>query len=277
MPTGTTVSIYPIPDSTTLDPLLPSGNHYISSFAVTWENPDGTSLSSVTPVSMTITDPNIAVGDTIYLLTSTGLTAAGTATSNGTVTITFTSDPVYVIASTTLAQAPIFITSKSGHFGTKLKLIASGGSGTGALTFSVADGTATGCAITDNELTSKSAGTCIVTATKGADSTYASVSSVATTVALVVPAIPSKVTTSVAPGKSSVSSGARSALRALAKKLVAGAEVTITGYAKGNAVLARSRANAVARYLKSLVSVRVTEKTVTTSSANDVTVRTIKQ
>ena len=46
---------------------------------------------------MTITDPSITAGETIYLLTSGGLVAAGSATANGTATITFTTDPVFVV------------------------------------------------------------------------------------------------------------------------------------------------------------------------------------
>jgi hypothetical protein len=278
MPTGTTLSIYPVASSSTLDALLPAANSYVASFDVSWENPDGTSLTATTPVTMTITDPAISAGDTIYSLTSTGLVVVGKATVNGTVTITFTSDPIYLITSTHVAQGPISITSTSGHFETPLRLVTSGGAGTGAVTYSVIDGTASGCAINvNNTLTSSSAGTCIVTATKASDASYDAATSLATTIALVLPATPSKVTTSIAPGSSSLSAGAKTQLRTLAKKLVDGASLTITGYAKNDARLAKSRASAVARYLESLVRVKVTLKTVVTSSSNHVIVVTNKQ
>jgi outer membrane protein OmpA-like peptidoglycan-associated protein len=93
----------------------------------------------------------------------------------------------------------------------------------------------------------------------------------------VLPAAPSKLTTGFAAHKATLSASAKSALRVLAKKLIAGASVTVTGYAKGNAALARGRANAVATYLKSLVHVKVTLKTVTRASVNEVTVTTSQQ
>ncbi len=68
------------------------------------------------------------------------------------------------------------------------------------------------------------------------------------------------------------------ALTALAKKLVAGASVVITGYAKANTALARSRARAVAKFLSSRVrfKIHVTLKTSTTTAASKVTVLTAR-
>ena len=80
------------------------------------------------------------------------------------------------------AQAALTLTSTSGTYGTALTLTSSGGSGTGAVSYTVANGTATGCAISGSSLSATAAGTCIVTATKAADTTYGSVSSTATTV-----------------------------------------------------------------------------------------------
>jgi len=225
---------------------------------------------------MTITDATIAAGDTIYLLTSAGLTLAGMATTSGTVTITFTSDPVFVVASTMRAQSPVSITSTTGHFGTVLHLTTSGGSGTGAISFSVVNGTSKGCVVTNSSLMSTMAGTCIVTATKAADSTYESASS-STVVVFALPPRPPRVTTTFTLGKSAVSASARATLRILARKLVGGASVTVTGFAKGNAALARSRALSVAKYLRTLVRVTVKIQVVTNSNANNVFVVTSKQ
>ncbi|MFZ0249564.1 MAG: hypothetical protein WAL61_06430, partial [Acidimicrobiales bacterium] len=75
--------------------------------------------------------------------------------------------------------------STSGTYGTALPLTTSGGSGTGAVTYTVTNGTATGCAIsaaTPYKLTSTSAGTCNVTATKAGGTNYLPVSSAATVV-----------------------------------------------------------------------------------------------
>ncbi len=105
LPAGTTVSIYPITDTSTLTADVPAGQSYVLAFAVSWETPGGTAPTASTPVTMTITDPSIKAGDKIYALTSTGLVAVGTATVDGSATVTFSSDPVFVVAETTVALA----------------------------------------------------------------------------------------------------------------------------------------------------------------------------
>jgi len=89
LPSGTTVSVYPVTNTAPLVAAVPTGSSYVLSFAVTWASPDGTSPVATAPITMTINDPSIVAGDTIYELTSAGLVAVGTATTNGTVTITF--------------------------------------------------------------------------------------------------------------------------------------------------------------------------------------------
>jgi hypothetical protein len=97
-----------------------------------------------------------------------------------------TSTPtVYVV--NPASQALLTVTSTSGLVGTALTLVTSGGSGTGAVTFDVVNGTATGCAITSTSLKVTTAGTCIVTASKASDGNYLVSSSVATTVTFVNP------------------------------------------------------------------------------------------
>ena len=93
---------------------------------------------------------------------------------------------------TAKAQAPITLTSTSGTFGTGLAMTFTGGSGTGAVTYGVTNGTATGCVVTSGVLSSTSAGTCVVTVNKGGDANYLAASSAPTTVTL---AAPSKVPT----------------------------------------------------------------------------------
>jgi hypothetical protein len=82
------------------------------------------------------------------------------------------------------AQAPLIVTTTSGYLDAPLTLATSGGSGTGAVTFTVTNGTATLCSITSGVLTAKTAGTCLVTATKAAVTPYAGISSAATTVTI---------------------------------------------------------------------------------------------
>lgn len=83
-------------------------------------------------------------------------------------------------------QYELSVSSTSGTFGTPLTLTTSGGTGNGAVTYAVSNGAnTTGCSLDGNgALTSTSAGTCLVTATKAADSTYDSKSSSPTVVTL---------------------------------------------------------------------------------------------
>ena len=191
LPSGTTVSAYQVINTVPLVAQVPAGSSYVLSFAVTWEAPNGTSPTATAPITMTITDLSIVAGDTIYELTSTGLVAVGTATANGTVTITFSSDPTFLVSHTTpVAQAPLRITTLSGTVGTALTLVTSGGSGSGAVSFTVTNATATGCRITGSSLTATGAGKCLVTAKKAADTTYLAASSSATTVRFTAKVIP---------------------------------------------------------------------------------------
>lgn len=82
------------------------------------------------------------------------------------------------------AQAPLYVTSTSGTYGTSLPMTSTGGSSAIAVAYTVTNGTATGCTLTTGTgpLTATSAGTCIVTATKGGDASYSAVSSAPTTV-----------------------------------------------------------------------------------------------
>lgn len=50
------------------------------------------------PITLTIVDPAIRAGDTIYVLTAHGLRAVGTATADGQATISFTTDPAFLVA-----------------------------------------------------------------------------------------------------------------------------------------------------------------------------------
>jgi hypothetical protein len=50
---------------------------------------------------MTVNDPGIRPGDTIYELTSSGLVAVGYSNRLGIATITFTNDPLFVVAAVT--------------------------------------------------------------------------------------------------------------------------------------------------------------------------------
>ena len=112
---------------------------------------------------------------------------------------------VLVVTALTVQQPLQVAFSGSEHHAVQLSV--KGGSGNGSVTYSVTDGTATGCTITHSTLTAISAGTCIVTATKAASSTYAPVSSAPTTVTLSFSSVPWRVT-----GASGVLHGGKSSL-----------------------------------------------------------------
>jgi hypothetical protein len=92
----------------------------------------------------------------------------------------------YETATLTIAkanQSALTITTTTSTYGTPLRLITSGGSGTGALSFAVTgSGTASGCAISSETITAGSFGTCRVTATKATDNNYLVVSSIETVI-----------------------------------------------------------------------------------------------
>lgn len=137
------------------------------------------------PVSFVTSSPSIA-GLTV---SSTGLLSSSSSLATGSYTISGTDSDTsgdsgtwtYTLGVGT-AQAPLTISSVSGNVGSYLTLATSGGSGTGAVAFSATDGTASGCAVSGKNLSVTSAGTCIVTATKAADTTYLAVTSAPTPV-----------------------------------------------------------------------------------------------
>jgi hypothetical protein len=69
-------------------------------------------------------------------------------------------------------QSPLQIAQYGAILGTPYKLIIIGGSGTGVLTETVSAGSALGCSISGDTVTSTSFGTCFVTATKSRDKNY---------------------------------------------------------------------------------------------------------
>jgi large repetitive protein len=85
------------------------------------------------------------------------------------------------------SQGAITLTSTSTGFGHALVLTTTGGSGDGAVTYSVTSPGTALCVITGDVLTSARAGTCVVTAVKAADGTYTEASSLATTVTITPP------------------------------------------------------------------------------------------
>ncbi|MDA8280979.1 MAG: hypothetical protein M0Z63_11280, partial [Actinomycetota bacterium] len=102
LPAGTMVTVYAV-DTTGF--AAPAGAGFLTGFAVSWQAPDGSSPTASTPITLTITDPAIQAGDVISMVEADGsLQKAGTASRDGVVTVRFTTDPAYLVAS--LASIP---------------------------------------------------------------------------------------------------------------------------------------------------------------------------
>ncbi len=135
----------------------------------------GVALSTVTHTATCVTT-TLPTGtyyvDAVYSGDSTYITSTSAAVS-------------YVVHQGT--QSTLVVTSTSGVLGKSLTLATSGGAGTGAITYAVVNGTATGCTLSGATLSVATAGTCLVTATKVADANYAATTSATTTISFVNP------------------------------------------------------------------------------------------
>jgi hypothetical protein len=159
------------------------------------------SAASVTN-SYSISAGNLAGSDTFTALTytysSAGYSASQTAPINaGSYTITPSAASfsvgsasnysiTYETATLSISKAnqgALTITTTTSKYGTPLRLVTSGGSGTGTLSFAITSaGTAAGCSITSETITVSSIGTCKVTATKALDTDYFVVNSLETVI-----------------------------------------------------------------------------------------------
>ena len=99
LPAGTTVSVYPVLSTAGLADTFPSGHKFVVSMVVTWRAPDGSVPIAGVPVTMTISNPAIKKGDKVYQYFNGVLTFVGKATKAGTITFTFTEDPVFTVSS----------------------------------------------------------------------------------------------------------------------------------------------------------------------------------
>ena len=100
-------------------------------------------------------------------------------------------------------QAALVLATVKGTVGKGLNLATTGGTGTGALSYTVAAGSSAGCTVSGTSLSAKRAGTCLVTATKAGSTTYIAVSSVATKVTFVLPFKATRVAGAVTVGRTS--------------------------------------------------------------------------
>ncbi len=152
-------------------------------------NVTATSLGSTDNIQITSTNCTLTGTTTVAAVSGVATFSAVTITTPGTCVLTATdlSRPLTTAQASVQVGQPqptLVVTSTKGFFKTPLKLTTTGGAGTGAVTFTVVNGTAKNCVIVNGALKTSSQGTCIVTATKAASGNYAQATSAATTVTI---------------------------------------------------------------------------------------------
>jgi len=112
LPTGTTVTEYAI-DTSAFSP--PSGSNFVVGFGVSWTGSPTTQTAAngkPIPVTMTIQDPSITAGQTIYVVGPSGSLVALSPGSysidpgSHTLTISFTQDPAFLVAAPGSGTSP---------------------------------------------------------------------------------------------------------------------------------------------------------------------------
>jgi hypothetical protein len=148
-----------------------------------------TSYSKANGETQTVTATSAGTGLITYSAgASTACTVSGSTVtitaSTGTCTITASraADDIYLAADSTnsvsitvskAVQATFTLTSTTAVFLTNLRLLTTGGSGPGAVSYSVSSSGTAGCAVSNGDsLTATSAGSCVVVATKATSTDY---------------------------------------------------------------------------------------------------------
>ena len=97
---GATLSLYSLDTSKLLT--APNGNSYVDAFSVSWQSPFGTIPTATLPISISITDPSIKPGDTVYELNSSGslvpVPASDVTIVGDVITVTFDTEPTCVVS-----------------------------------------------------------------------------------------------------------------------------------------------------------------------------------
>src|ERR1700730_12915782 len=97
LPEGTIVTIY-AGNASVIAGLLPAGQSYLASFAVSWAAPDGSSPNASSPLSLKISDARIGSRDLLSQTTATGIRRGTGSVTAGSATFSFTADPGFVVA-----------------------------------------------------------------------------------------------------------------------------------------------------------------------------------
>jgi hypothetical protein len=123
-----------------------------------------------------------------YVITPSSLTLANSASINNYVAVTYQTATLTINKA---SQLPFTnYSTLSGIFGSNFIVYKFGGSGDGEETFTVTNGTATGCALNGTVLTVTTAGSCLITATKLTSENYLQAESTFTVIIYVFVAAP---------------------------------------------------------------------------------------
>ena len=175
------------------------------------------------------------------------------------------------------AQAALSLTTRKGWLGRTLVLKVTGGSGTGAVSFSIVSPGTTGCSIVGNVLHYSTLGTCTVVVTKAASGVYQPITTGPTAIVIALLPKPGVLSLGFGPVARALNAGQARALARLTTQLTTRSLVRVVAYAPRNIPLARARGEAVMRFLSSRLHLRVQLILSTHTAANVVHVITIAQ
>jgi uncharacterized repeat protein (TIGR02543 family) len=113
LPAGSTVNLYLDANSSSIQGLLGQSNYLLNSI-LAWNAPDGSIPTASVPISLTIANTGINKGMVVYGIVGGVSTPLGTATTNGSVTVYLTQDPMIVVAPT-FPDAPTSVLASNGQ------------------------------------------------------------------------------------------------------------------------------------------------------------------
>ena len=207
LPAGTTINFDLVGNSSRAVGVLPNVT-YLVSIALSWLTGDETvpDTASDKPISVTISNATIKAGAAAYAIVNNVSTLLGTATQDGTITISITSDPEIVVAATKPGAPTNVAATSNGNQQSVISWSAPSSNGGAAITgYTVtantgATCTTSGTSCTISSLTNGTAYTFTVVATNSVGDSVASSTASATTASLYAVAFDAK-------GGSSVSNG----------------------------------------------------------------------
>jgi uncharacterized repeat protein (TIGR02543 family) len=108
LPPGTVIDVYILPNTTRAAQIIGDTTNLLLSLVVAWKAADGTvpSTADGSPISITITNSSIKAGAKIYGLIGPFVELLGTATVDGSVTVTISDDPEIVIDNPAVVTTP---------------------------------------------------------------------------------------------------------------------------------------------------------------------------